>query len=246
MRAPLVVVLVTATLAASTASAQTPPTDYYGTERRYSTANVLSVLGKRQAHPPPRELLFDAEVQAGVSTKVNCGQLDVDVNVRAMADRVAQIPGQLVGQAQALLGAMPMLTLCYASPSLCAEVKNVNFQINERLKGLSDVCRSMDSYIASQSTSDAVREAAAKRGWERCVSEAQSDRHLSLSEAIELCKGQTRTRCCTRTSRKPGFVTRPLSSHRTCSLRCWTPRASALPAVWARISTAFSPRCSVS
>jgi hypothetical protein len=158
-----------------------PAQPYNGYQRTFSTTEVLTILGKREIVAPPPARLFSLDVAGSASTKLKCGQLGLNVNVRAMASRVAQIPQQLVDQASALIPALPMLTLCYISPSLCAELKNANFQIQDRLNGLSNVCQSIDSYIDNQ-----VRDGAAKTGYEICMRQRE-DAGDPYSEAEEYC-----------------------------------------------------------
>jgi hypothetical protein len=185
MRKALLVCLATTTgFVDSSVSAQS--TNYEGAPRTYSTADVLAVLGKRQTPTVPPELLFDVDATAEVGTKIRCGEMGLNVDVQDVAKKVAELPRVLATQGSALLSALPMLTVCYASPSLCAELKNLNFRMDEHLKGLTDVCTSADSYIAAQSTSEGVKKAAANRGWQQCVRERQAH-NAPLSSAVQYC-----------------------------------------------------------
>jgi hypothetical protein len=100
---------------------------------------------------------------------------------------VREIPAQLASNATTLVSALPMMTLCAASPSLCAEVKNLNFEIHEKLKVVGNQCRAIDDYINSQATSASVRSLAEKQAWQNCVSEKTAT-GSSTSDAIVLCE----------------------------------------------------------
>ncbi len=151
------------TLVAPLSGARAQTTSYQVPDRRYSTSEVLSILGKSHT-PAPAPVNFPiVDASAGISTNVSCGKLRVNFNFRGMVDNAKRLPQQLAGQATALIDGLPMLILCQSSPSLCAEIKNLNYQINEEMKALSDVCRSMDTYIDKQARDGRAR------GWKKCV-----------------------------------------------------------------------------
>lgn len=172
--------------AASDAAAQTVP--YHGSQRLYTTQEVLNVLGKPQPAAPKPELLFDAEAHAGARTHLNCGQVSLDFDLNATINNVKRLPQTLASQGTALLNSLPMLLVCYYSPTLCAEIKNLNFRIDEDLKGLTDVCKGVNAYIDSQSTADSVRTAGQQRAFQDCVSRARSGAHPTpMADAIRQC-----------------------------------------------------------
>jgi hypothetical protein len=159
----LAIVLAVAFLAPVPAARAENTTSYQVPTRTHSTSEVLSVLGKKNT-PAPAAVNFPiADVGAGISTGVSCGKLRVNFQFREMVDKAKRLPKQLAGQATALINALPMLILCQSSPSLCAEIKNINYQINEEMKVLSDVCRSMDTFI------DKKAHEGQARGWKKCV-----------------------------------------------------------------------------
>lgn len=141
------VVVAGAALLGSVASAQT----YVREQRTYSTGDVMAILGKPSTPSPPTAIPI-ADISASVKTKVDCGKVDIigNLNISEFMDEVEELPNRLAGQLRSLGAAIPMLALCYASPALCAEVKNMNFNINERLKVLTDVCKSVDEYIGER------------------------------------------------------------------------------------------------
>jgi len=163
MRKLVIALLVSAALRPSPAEAQVPPEDFVGVPRQYATDQVLAVLGKRHVPQPAGETVFQGEVSANLGTNISCGQLRFNFDLDGMISNAKRIPSMLKGQAEALMNGLPMLLLCQSSPSLCAEIKNLNFQVNEELKALTDVCHAMDSYIGKQA------KAGKAQAWEACV-----------------------------------------------------------------------------
>lgn len=171
---------------ASGAAAQT--TSYHGSQRLYTTQEILTVLGKPQPRAPKPELIFDAEAHAGMATHLNCGQVAIDFDLRGTINNVKQIPERLASQGTALLNSLPMLLVCYYSPTLCAEIKNLNFRIDEDLKQLSDVCKGVNAFIDTQSTADSVRTAGQQRAFQECVNEARSGNNPTpMADAVRQC-----------------------------------------------------------
>jgi hypothetical protein len=127
-------------------------------------------------------MLFDVGVSASLDTRINCGRLDVDFNLSRVWDDVRRVPQQIVSNVGALTSSLPMLAICYSSPALCAELKNMHFNINERLKGLTDVCKSVNSYINDRAT-----EGAAAQGVAICTQNRVAS-GWDTASATEYCK----------------------------------------------------------
>lgn len=165
---------------APASSARAQSTSYTNIPRQYSTDEVMSVLGKSTKPTPGQPKLLSGEVHAGIHTSVNCGALRVKFDIGGMIDGAKKIPKLLAAQAQSLINGLPMLVLCQASPSLCAEIKNLNYQINEELKGLTDICRTMDSFIDEQARIGKAQ------GWQACVRKRQ-DEGMRDADAQKAC-----------------------------------------------------------
>lgn len=162
---------------------------YTSIQRQYSPADVTALLGPNVAAAPGRTLLFSADVQAGVKTTQNCGAIGVNLNVGKVGAMVANLPKTLIAQGAAILPALPTLAVCYASPSLCAELKNLNFNINEKLKGFTDVCKSMNDYVNKQAIEGSVGSYAKAKAFNACVdNELTTGITDSVEVANEDCK----------------------------------------------------------
>jgi hypothetical protein len=160
---------------------------YTSIQRQYSTADVTALLGPNVPAAPGRTLLFSADVQAGVKTTQNCGAIGLNMNVGKVGMMVANLPKTLISQGAAILPALPTLAVCYASPSLCAELKNLNFNINEKLKGFSDVCKSMNDYVNKQAIEGSVGSYAKAKAYNACV-DNETAGGTDLETAMEDCK----------------------------------------------------------
>lgn len=163
--------------------------EYWGVEKKYTTADVLSILGKPKKVQPRPPLNFSGQVKAGISTSVDCGKITTNVDIDSISTTLKEIPKELDNLKNVMIDKLPLLTLCYMSPSWCAEIKNLNFRIDQRLGLLTDTCYAIDNYIDSQSTADEVMSDAERRGWRKCVSDKRKGAHpLPMHKAMEECK----------------------------------------------------------
>jgi len=171
------------------AQAQTQPTTeaYTRVRRTYTADNVLSVLGaSTPVRPPHGQQTTFASLHAGIHTDISCGQLRFGLDFGAMKARVNAMADQLKGQLGSVASALPLLVLCQSSPSLCAEIKNFNYQLNEELKGLMDVCQTMDSYI------DGKAKEGQANAWRQCIDEQLRQPGVSMTTAQIECNRQSR------------------------------------------------------
>jgi hypothetical protein len=171
---------------AQAASAQA--TSYTAAQFRYSTRDAIALLGPAYVAVPPRTLLFESDVQAGIKSTIHCGSLGVQISLGSFQRVVNNVPNMLVQQGGAILSALPMLTLCYTSPTLCAEVKNFNFQINEKIKGMTDLCKSMNDYINHQAYEGSVGSYAQAKAVNNCIQQAVAN-GVDLETATANCQG---------------------------------------------------------
>jgi hypothetical protein len=100
-------------------------------------------------------------------------------------DKVKNLPNQLADAGASLISGAPMMLLCYASPTVCAELKNINLRIDQQLKLLTDVCGAMDQYVGSQAE-EGVKESH-KRAQRECVRRKTEDENVSPPTAITEC-----------------------------------------------------------
>lgn len=92
-------------------------------------------------------------IKIGYSTDLKCGQLDIDAftNInnykKIFNDMLNNVEGNLQQIASSLPGAAPMLAICYASPTLCAELRHDSFMFNQKLGFQTSACSEVDKFI---------------------------------------------------------------------------------------------------
>jgi hypothetical protein len=145
-------------------------------ERFRPTDEVLAALGAPDPTDKPEEIEWGAELNARLATDLECGAIKVDVDVEAMMDAVSDLPDQLATAGTSLASALPMLALCHLSPSICAEVKNLNLRIDQDLDFRAAMCNSIDKYIDEQADEgERIRRDAMKLAEQQCIQQAGGD-----------------------------------------------------------------------
>ena len=141
-----------------------------GGERFRPTDDVLAALGAPDPYTKPPEIEWGVELDARLATELECGALKVDVDLDAMLSHINDLPQQLAAAGTSLASALPMLTLCHLSPSICAEVKNLNLRIDQDLDFRAAMCDSLDKYIDAQADEGArIRRDAVKLAEQQCI-----------------------------------------------------------------------------
>ena len=141
---------------------------------------LMAVFVVRDVKDHGGQLEWDAySVEASLSVTTDCGAIKIDADWEALAGDVNQLGEQLVANLEKAAKAMPMLIICQVSPSLCAELKNLDFKIDSELGFRWDVCESINNFIDDKAQEG--RQDAAARWYSKCV----SDRTKSgMSEAV--------------------------------------------------------------
>ncbi len=142
-------------------------------DRYHATDAVLAALGAwDEADGPYEDLEWGASVNARIATDLQCGSLNVDVDVNAAMSAVSELPRQLADLGPDLVGALPMLATCHLSPSLCAELKNLNLRIDQEIDFQAAMCRSIEGYIDKQADEgEQLRRDAAELATQQCIAE---------------------------------------------------------------------------
>lgn len=152
------------------ASALAQTTSFEAGDRYRPTAEVLAALGAADPTDYPEEVQWGAHVNARLATELECGALKFDVDIDAMMDHINDLPQELAGMGVGLANALPMLALCHLSPSICAEIKNLNLRIDQDLDFRAAMCESIDKYIDKQADEgERIRRDAAKLAEQQCI-----------------------------------------------------------------------------
>ncbi len=149
--------------------------------------NNVAVPDSNDVNLPPLP-----SVKIGYSTDLKCGQLDIDAftNIdnykKLFNDMLKNVQGNLEKMASSLPGAAPMLAICYASPTLCAELRHDSFMFNQKIGFQTNACSSVDKFIdnrADQGSKTLKSESIAK-----CMKDNASD---GSNVAFDKCRQQT-------------------------------------------------------
>lgn len=188
------------------AFAQNPPIDIDEDFEANLSNEVLAVLGGRQAVEGQQgRIELGASLRAEFGVRVECGQIKIDGDLDGTLPDVSDLPEQMVGMGTQILSSAPMLVLCHTSPSICAELKNLNIRIDEDWDFHADLCRSIDAHIDSQA--EKGREEARDRAKERCMSK-RKEQGASDRDALRDCEEQEDYLV---TDKVQGFVTQAFS-----------------------------------
>lgn len=154
---------------------------------------ILGAPGRRVAGTrSPQRIELGASLEAEFGAFVECGAIKFEGDLNAVLPDVSDMPQQLASAGTDLLAALPMLTICHTSPSLCAELKNLNFRIDEQWDFQADLCESMNNYIDDQAEKGEKESRA--RHMNRCVAELTTPSGpatpMSAGEAQRICLEQ--------------------------------------------------------
>ncbi len=163
-----------------------PPVEIDWSREGEVSGEILAILGPRQL-PSSNNGRVDlgASVSADFSSQIDCGAIRFEGDFNAVLPDVSDIPQQLATNGQNLLAALPMLTICHTSPSLCAELKNLNFRIDEEWNFTADVCRAMDNYIDDQAERG---EREARNRWKRDCVRRREQQGVDHAVAVRACE----------------------------------------------------------
>ena len=106
---------------------------------------------------------------AGVSTRLDCGKIDIDADFNGEFKKLQQQLKALVpddpAKAVALASQGAMMTICYAYPTVCAQLRHDFLSMQTNLNLRAQACKAMDDYIDSS----------ADKGAKQLRAEAQSE-----------------------------------------------------------------------
>ncbi len=131
-------------------------------------------------------------VGIGVSTELDCGKLDVKANIkgefRKLQEQVKAIIPRNASDVTDLVSRAAMISVCYAYPTVCAQLRHDFLALQANLNLRSQACRAMDSFIDSQADKGAKQLRAESQA--QCVSE-QTRSGVDPSTATASCQSKT-------------------------------------------------------
>lgn len=162
--------------------------DVSDSEKSISSDDIISIFGKVQYYN--RNTGSNVSINPGsIKTNMQCGQIQVDIlnNFNQALSDLKQLPQKLVDQFgsnfASLAAASPIIALCYSSPTLCAELKNLNLNLQQDIGLQTNMCQSIDSYVTDRS--DQGRKESYDRALKACI--AQYSPSMGVRNATYKC-----------------------------------------------------------
>jgi hypothetical protein len=163
-------------------------TDDSDNEKFFSSNDIISIFGK--THFYNRNTGSSISINPGnIKTNMQCGQIQVDIlnNFNQALSDLKQMPQKLVDQFStnfsSLAAASPIIALCYSSPTLCAELKNLNLNLQQDVGLQTNMCQSIDNYVTDRS--DQGRKESYDRALKSCI--AQFSPSMGVRNATYKC-----------------------------------------------------------
>ena len=129
------------------------------TEYRYKNQFSTGEEASRLFGIPPTHSKNDPSLSAGsfkfeLGTTLECGNIDIKANIQGQFEELQKQLKELVPQnaadAQKLLTASAFTTMCYAYPTICAQLRHDWLSIQGKLNLRAQACAAVDKFIDSQ------------------------------------------------------------------------------------------------
>lgn len=147
---------------------------YVHVERNKASSSIQAEIGTRdllgpltRSNPQTIPNIGDTGgISVDASTTMNCGQIRGTAQIVSSLERLGKVPQKLYEEFSSpkvwkeLASAAPLLALCYMSPTVCAEMKNLQLHFERDLTVQVDACKLIDDTINSKAES--VRRAKAE------------------------------------------------------------------------------------
>ena len=140
--------------------------------------SVRGGFGYRNFLDPATVNLLDAQASIGGP----CGSFDFEGSIQQLIDTIPQLMETVV---ESIIGQIPMLVLCYASPSICDLAKHWQAYTNLLLQARFAQCNQIQTAMAAAGLKLRGGQAA------RCLEEQSQDPENTLSDALNTCLAET-------------------------------------------------------
>lgn len=146
---------------------------YFRNKNEYKTSDAAKrYFGAKDNYNPVPGIDF-GNIQAEISTKMDCGRIDLVTNFEGQFKKIREQATAFVKNIDGYLSAAPMLAVCYMSPAGCAILRHDQFIFSQNLNLRAQACAAINNFIDSQAEKGAQQlQAEAKRN---CVSGKLND-----------------------------------------------------------------------
>ena len=166
-------------------------------EYRFKNEFSTGAEAERQFGLPPRHFRNDPKIDAGgfqfeVGSKLECGKIDVTANIKGqfkeLQDQLYGLIPQNASEAKDLLAKSAFTTICYAYPTICAQLRHDWLSIQGKLNLRAQACAAVDKFIDNQANKGANQLKA--EAIARCVSD-EAGSSGDVASAMQKCQGKS-------------------------------------------------------
>ena len=127
----------------------------YSYKNEYSTGDEAQrQFGMQPYHSRNNPKLDAGNFKFELGSKLECGKLDVTANVRGqfkeLQDQLFKLIPQKASEAALLLERSAFTVMCYAYPTICAQLRNDWLSIQGKLNLRAQACAAVDKFIDNQ------------------------------------------------------------------------------------------------
>jgi hypothetical protein len=173
-------------------------------EYRYKNEYSTGDEAQRRFGLPPNHNRNDPKLDAGnfkfeLGSKLECGKIDIAANARGqfkeLQDQLFGLIPQNAGDAKDLLVRSAFTTMCYAYPTICAQLRNDWLSIQGKLNLRAQACAAVDKFIENQAEkgsrqlkSEAVAKCVQNTVGTRIDPNSEWEGNHDVSTALKFCQ----------------------------------------------------------
>ena len=165
------------------------------TEYRYKNQFSTGEEASRLFGIPPTHSQNDPSLDAGsfkfeLGSTLECGNIDIKANIQGQFEELQKQLKKLVPQnaaeAQKLLTASAFTTMCYAYPTICAQLRHDWLSIQGKLNLRAQACAAVDKFIDSQADKGARQ--LKSEALAACVNKHAGENKGDVAAAMTYCQ----------------------------------------------------------
>lgn len=160
-------------------------TQYHGEFNTRASDFAKEFFGNAREYQQQQSLNM-GNVGFNVSSRLNCGNLDVNANIQGEFNEILeQIKKIIPTDISSALPQMAMVSTCYAYPTICAELRHDFLSLKANLNLRSQACQAIDKFIDNQADKGAMQLVAEAKA--ECIRQ-QTDSGMDTASAIKECE----------------------------------------------------------
>ena len=156
----------------------------------FSSDDVVNLFGHQKQYEDPKIFHENLDMDASLSTNMDCGKIGFSTDITATLDKLKKIPENLLKNfsqgGPAIIAAAPMYLLCQMEPNLCAELKNLNLKLDMDIGLQTNVCHSINKFIDDKSEQGKLN--AHSIAIKKCVTEHSQGDSSKMLSAMNECE----------------------------------------------------------